>query len=74
MKDPLTKTEKRALLKDFVVAWEAKYQKVLTCGALEKVGKHNHLPAKYALIFAAEQFWPIHPKSKKELANLRHFI
>jgi hypothetical protein len=70
----LTKTEKRELLKNFVRVWEEKYQKILTCGALEDAEKHDHRPAKYGLIFAAEQFGPVYPEGKKELANLRHFI
>jgi hypothetical protein len=74
MKDPLTKAEKRALLKNFVRVWKQKYQKILTCGALEDLKKHNHIPAKFALIFAAEEFGPFSPEHKKGLANLRHFI
>jgi hypothetical protein len=74
VKDPLTKTEKRKLLKNFVAEWERTYQKILTCGALEEAAKHDHRPAKYALHFAAAGFGPLTSEGKKELANLRHFI
>lgn len=74
MRDPLTRQEKKDLIRRFIEEWEKKYQQALRCGALPELEAHDHRPAKYCLILAAEQFGPVWQESERELDKLRKFI
>lgn len=75
MKDPLTKTEIRKMKKNFLQIFDEVYKSVLASGAIpDHYGlEHNHLPARMALVLAAEKYAPL-THNKKDFANLRLFV
>jgi len=74
MKDPLTRKEKAALLKNFREEWEKKYTEILKSGSMPESAPHDHCAAKFALILAAERFGPVSSEGKKDLKNVRCFV
>ena len=73
MNDPLTEQEKAEFILNFAANWRKTYQDLLSSGCLDEESG-SYIPAKFALILAAEEYKPFTADYKKALANARHFV
>ena len=73
MIDPLTEVERAEFMRNFDAEWRKVYAQLLSSGCLdEEYG--SYIPAKFALILAAENYGPLDRHYKRALSNARHFV